>query len=213
MPDQIVMGGYVAMKLINLATMIAALSVSVTPIKAAVPQEKFTPIEEAFFNGTAACENFFVGLINRVKLTPTQPGPFDDRGFHNSDAATEDPARVAMLGMGHRRHVYRAALAENGGQAYAVLSQTPLLCRVGGFDNPSYRKSYAYYSAPANGWVRVETQSTTPGVEMLRFSKTQGAMTIWINLSWPTAASVRPNGLTAMASVFVERTPAAAPNH
>jgi hypothetical protein len=176
---------------------------------AAVPHERFTLIEDAFFNGTAACEDFFVGLINHVKIAPTQPGPFDKHGFHNSDAATEEPARVAMLGLGYRRHAYRASIAENGGQAYAVLSETPLLCRVGGFDAPSYRKSYAYYSAPANGWTRVETQSTIAGVEMLRFSKAQGAMTIWVNLSRPTVAAAGPNGLTAMASVFAERTPGA----
>lgn len=193
--------------------MVAVLGAFATPAKAAVPQEQFTPMEEAFYNGTAACEDFFVGLINHVKVAPTQPGPFDDHGFHNSDAATEDPVRVAMLGRGYRRHVYRATIAENGLQAYAVLSETPLLCRVGGFDDPSYRKSYAYYSAPANGWTRVETMSTTPGVEMLRFSKIQGAMTIWINLSRPTAAATGPNGLTAMASVFTERTSAATPSN
>jgi hypothetical protein len=199
------------MKFRSLAIMIAAPSVLAAPVKAAVPQAKFTPIEEAFYNGTAACEDFFVGLINHVKLAPNQPGPFDDHGFHNSDAATENPARVAMLGLGYRRHVYRAAMTENGGQAYAVLSETPLLCRVGGFDNSSYGKVNAYYSAPANGWTRVETQSTTPGVEMLRFAKSQGAMTIWINLSWPTGAGAGPNGLTAMASVFVDRNPITTP--
>lgn len=185
---------------------IAALSVFATPVNAAVPQERFSPIEDAFHDGTAACTDFFIGLFNNVKLAPTQPGPFDEHGFHNSDVATENPARVAMLGLGYRRHAYRATIAE--GQAYAVLSETPLLCRVGGFDIPSYRKAYAYYSAPANGWTRVETPSTTAGVEMLRFSKAQGAMTIWVNLSRPTAA-VGPNGLTAMASVFAERTAAA----
>jgi len=85
------------MKSAILATLAAALSVFATPVKAAVQQEQFTPLEEAFYNGTAACEDFFVGLINHVKLAPTQPGPFDDHGFHNSDAATEDPVRVAML--------------------------------------------------------------------------------------------------------------------
>ncbi|MDB5686107.1 MAG: hypothetical protein JWR77_696 [Rhizorhabdus sp.] len=201
------------MKSTILATLAAASSVFAAPVRAAVQQEQFTPLEETFHNGTAACEDFFVGLINHVKLAPTQPGPFDDHGFHNFNAATEDPVRVAMLGLGYRRHVYRAAVAENRGQAYAVLSETPLLCRVGAFDDLSYRKSYAYYSAPANGWTRVETLSTTPGVEMLRFSKIQGAMTIWINLSWPAAADAGPNGLTAMASVFAERTAAATPGN
>jgi len=201
------------MKFRNLAAMTFAPGLLVSPAIAAAPQDKFTPIEDAFYNGTAACEDFFVGLLNHVKLAPNEPGPFDGRGFHNSDATTEDPARAAMLGVGYRRHVYRAAVTENGGQAYAVLSETPLLCRVGGFDNPSYRKSYDYYSTPANGWTRIETKSTTPGAEMQRFSKPQGAMTIWINLSWPTATPAGPNGLTAMASVFVERTPAVTPDH
>ncbi|ARS25968.1 hypothetical protein [Sphingomonas sp. KC8] len=199
------------MKFRNLATTAAALSLLATPVTAAVLQEKFTPIEEVFYNGTAACVDFFAGLISQVKLAPTQPGPFDDHGFYNSDAATENPARVAMLGVGYRRHAYRAAVAGNQGQVYAVLSETPLLCRVGGFDSQSYRKSYAYYSTPANGWTRIETQSATPGVAMQRFSKSQGAMTIWINLSWTTAAA-GPNSLTAMASVFVERSSPVAPN-
>lgn len=207
------MGGSVAMKFSSLAITVVALSVLATPIKAADPKEKFTPAEEAFYNGTAACEDFFVGLINHVKLAPDQPGPFDGRGFHNSDPAIENPARTAMLGVGYRRHVYRAASPKNGGQAYAVLSEAPLLCRVGGFDDPSYRKAFSYYSTPANGWTRVATQSTTPSAEMLRFSKSQGTMMIWINLSWPTGAAAGPNGLKAMASVFVERNPSVTPGH
>jgi hypothetical protein len=162
---------------------VTAMGVFGTPVKAATHQEPFTPSGRSSLQWHCCLRGFLLRPNKSCKLAPTQPGPFADHGFHNSDAATEDATRTAMLGAGHYRFVYRAALAENAGQAYAVLSQTPLLCRVGGFDRPSLRKSYTYYSAPASGWTRVETVSTTPGVEMLRFSKAQGTTTIWINLS------------------------------
>ncbi len=159
----------------------------------------FTSQDDAFLSGMKACEQFYPS----GPIPADAPGPFTDNGFPMSDIKTENPARVRMLVVGQRAHVFRARFVTSSAEVYAALTESPLLCRVGSFDVASHVKAMAYYASAASGWTKVETASQTPGVGMQRFTRTVDRKELWINVSW-IESGTGPNGLTAMASMFIE---------
>jgi len=170
----------------------------------------FRSAAEAFERGILACEEVYAGTLRREKSAPNKPGPFSQRGFYMS--ATGDEAKVNTLTLGRESHVYKGSIAGGAGVVYIVFSLSPLACRVGSFDAPaSEAVALGRLAESHSGWVAQQASSPSPTAKMQMFQKQISGTLATLNISWPIAQGMGPNGLSAMATMVVQESTRASP--
>jgi hypothetical protein len=163
----------------------------------------FPSAADAFDTGIDACEALYAGALRREKRDRSEAGPFSERGFYMS--ASGDEAKVNMLMIGNRAHVYKGSTKDQAGVVYIVFSLSPLSCRVGSFDAPSSEASaLKRLSEPSSGWVARPTTSPSPAAKMQLFDKELVGSRATLNVSWPSGSGVGPNGLSGMTTMILE---------
>ncbi len=179
--------------------LIAAAQASATPASPII----FPSAAVAFEEGIMACEAVYTGGLKGEKSDPAKPGPFSQRGFYMS--ASGDEAKVNMLMLGQRAHVYKGSVDGAAGVVYIVFSLAPLACRVGSFDAPgSHAGALEQLNKPGSGWAAQATSSPSPAAKMQLFQKDIAGKPATLNLSWPVSQGAGPNGLAAMATMIVQ---------
>ena len=154
----------------------------------------------AFQTGVEACEGLYAGAYRAERSNPDGLGPFSRRGFYMSGSG--DEAKVGMLMLGQKSHVYKATVSGGQGVVYLVLTESLRICRVGSFDSAwSHSSALAALTDPGSGWVARQTTSSSPSAQMRAFEKDLGSWSAVLNISWANDPGAGPNGLSAMATM------------
>lgn len=187
---------------LSLALMITGQADGIAPVPIV-----FSSASIAFERGILACEEVYAGALRREKSDPGKLGPFSQRGFYMS--ASGDEAKVNMLMLGPQAHVYKGTIKDGAGVVYIVFSLSPLACRVGSFDaSSSQAAALEHLFAPNSGWVAQSSSSPAPSAKMQMFQKYFVGALATLNVSWPVAQGTGSNGLSAMATMVLEKEPA-----
>jgi hypothetical protein len=154
----------------------------------------------AFQKGVEACEGLYSGAYSAERSNPDGLGPFSRRGFYMSGSG--DEAKVDMLMLSQKSHVYKATVSGEQGVVYLVLTDSLRICRVGSFDSAqSHAAALATLTDPNSGWLPQPTTSSSASAQMQMFEKDLGSWSAVLNVSWPNGPRTGPNGLTAMATM------------